>query len=130
MISFYNISVKRSSALIFRQYCDSIFSNYDNLDKINNQETKLLKMKNVLKYLATYLKQDGFMVAGYLYEPKYLDKDVAIFNKELRNKVFGSDNFYNLYIRSIQSIMSAEVMEETSLHQDICLIRKKNKHCF
>lgn len=107
------------------QYCDSLFSNYDNLDKINNQETKLLKMKNVLKYLATYLKQDGFMVAGYLYEPKYLDKDVAIFNKELRNKVFGNDNFYNIYIRSIQSIMSTEVMEETNLNQDMCLIYKK-----
>ena len=93
--------------------------NYSQLQAKVSQQI-LMSVDEAMKSFWKKIKQDPKTRL-----PKYLDKDVAIFNKELRNKVFGSDNFYNLYIRSIQSIMSAEVMEETNLNQDMCLIYKK-----
>ena len=112
------------------QYCDSMFSSYENFDNITNQKIKLIKMKNIFNYLYNNLEDGGHMVLGYLYEPRYTDQDIAIFNKKLRREVFDEEEYIETYIRSIQSIMLLDLAEETSLHQDICLIRKKNKHCF
>lgn len=109
------------------QYCDSMFKDYENLDSITNQKTKLMKMKNVLTYLAKYLKDDGHMVAGYLYEPKFIDQDISIFNKQLRNEVFKEDEYQQLYVRSTQSIISTDIIEKTSLNQDMCLIYTNKK---
>lgn len=109
------------------QYCDSLFKDYENLDSINNKKIKLMKIKSVLNYLAKYLKANGYMVAGYLYEPKYIDQDISIFNKQLRSEVFKEDNYQQLYVRSTQSIISTDVIEKTSLNQDMCLIYTNKK---
>lgn len=107
------------------QYCDSLFKDYENIDSINNKKMKLMKVKSVLTYLAKYLNDNGYMVAGYLYEPKYIDQDISIFDKQLRSEVFKEDNYQQLYVRSTQSIISTDFVEKTSLNQDMCLIYTK-----
>jgi len=107
------------------QYCDSMFADYEGIDIINNKKLKLIKMKNVLTYLTKYLKDNGYMVAGYLYEPKYIDQDIPIFNKQLRTEVFKEENYQQLYVRSTQSLIATDIIEQTSLNQDMCLIYKK-----
>lgn len=107
------------------QYCDSMFANYDSLDKMNNQKTKLLKMKTILKYLSNYLNKEGYMVAGYLYNFKNIVNGTAISNAELRNEIFTKDKYYNLYVRSVRSCVSTEFIEKSDLSQDLSLIYKK-----
>lgn len=107
------------------QYADLMFKNYDNLNLEDNQKTKLMKLKNLFKYLSLYLKENGYMILGYLYEPKYVDQDVAIFNKNLRNEIFNEENYKYLYVRSPRSFISTDIIEQTNLEQDACLIYKK-----
>ena len=109
------------------QYCDSLFKNYENLDSINNKKLKLMKMKSVFSYLAKYLKDNGYMIAGYLYEPKYIDQDISIFDKQLRREVFKEEEYQQLYVRSTQSIISTDFIEKTGLNQDMCLIYTNKK---
>ena len=137
-VKFINASIKslpaylesKSDFMYFSniiQYCDTMFLDYDGLDKINNKKTKLLKIKNVLEYLATYLNHDGFMIAGYLYDSSNMINDNAITNENLRNEIFSKDKYQRLYIRSVRSFLSTEYIEKSDLSQDLSLVYKKEK---
>lgn len=107
------------------QYTEGLFKNYNELDNITNQKSQLLKFKNLLNQFYKYLVPGGYCLVGYLYEPEYTDRDVAIFNKKLRKEIFNEDNYFYLYIRAVQNFQRKMKFDVISQKQDTCLVYKR-----
>lgn len=109
------------------QYVDSIFKDDINISEEQNQMQKMNKFKYLIEYLSEYLNENSYMLIGYIFLPHVNDKKTSVFNNKIRNEVFNSQEYYNLYIKAMSSILREQKFNIKSIDQDMCIIRKKNK---
>lgn len=109
------------------QYIDGMISSY-NGDEQKNQTLKLLKYKSLLERLRTKLKKDGKIVAGYIYAIDQTIEKIAIFNPEVRQKLFPEEKFNYYYFGSIEDICdSVDFGKNYHTKQDACFVYPSKK---
>lgn len=96
------------------QYVDNMYSNelarsfsYQRNEKLSPEEKqifKLTKYKKLMFDLSTRLKENGIMIIGYLYTLNEENKNVAIFNSDIREMIFPKDEFHYLLFQAVEEL--------------------------
>ena len=110
------------------QYTNTLYENNILLPVSQNRINELESYKNIVENLATHLKENGQMVAGYLYEPDRNSsfRGKAIFDTQLRTSIFSE--YTPLYFPSINVInFIAKYGFNSKSCKDSCLIYQKKK---
>lgn len=100
------------------QYIDEMYSNISD-NKIENQIYKLNQFKELVYKLGEFLKDDGNIMTGYLYNIQRPSVNAAILNKRLRDQVFNNKDFMYHFFKSVSEL-------RFSIKQnDACLVYSK-----
>lgn len=103
------------------QYTDTMYEKNILIAVSENRRNGLESYKNTIKKLEKNLKENGQIIAGYLYTPDIRDGSESIYDGELRKQIFNEYTY--LYFPSITTIL----MNADSSHKyrDACLIYTK-----
>lgn len=99
------------------EYTDSIYIEKNKVDS-------LIKYKELLMKIKEYLKSDGLLYAGYIYEPNNYYVDEPLYNKD-RNKIFSKEEFIYHTFKGYNDIEYEVKTQEKRNETDACLIYKK-----
>ncbi len=120
------------------QYVDIMYSNdlvssYPKNKQLSLKERQIFKLekyKELMHGLSDKLNEEGIMIIGYLYTWEENNENVAIFNSNVREKIFSQDEFNYLLFQAMEEI------EDKVLHgfgipkEDAGLIYTKKKIVF
>jgi len=103
------------------QYIDEIYENIIK-NKEDNQIYKLKKFKELIIELSQHLNSNGKIIAGYIYNINDDIKNISVYNKEKRNKIFNEDDFYYHNIKSIKMLIQNCNYKKNKPTEDACMI--------
>lgn len=110
------------------QYVDKMYSAPEILESsCEIQCYQLNKYKNLLEKTSSFLREDGQMVAGYIYTLDEPLESIAIFNPKVREKVFMDDHYSYLRFRSLNSVEWEKKRNLSIEKEDACLVYQKKR---
>ena len=108
------------------KYVDIMYLDTDE-NEYKNQKNKLIKFRKLTDYLFEFLKDNGYLIVGYIYLPEADIDKCAIYNKRIKSEVFNYKKYNELYFKAQSAIVKKVKYNEHSIRQDSCLVRKKER---
>lgn len=105
------------------QYIDEIYNNPS-----KDKELQLINVKKfyqLIKELCNYLKDNGKLIAGYIYNYEIENNDNSIFNKDIRDEIFCDKEFNYHIFKGVNTYKKKLYFNGLFGNEDACMVYSK-----